>query len=389
MVAKKIKTHSLLLICIMIIAIGAVVLVACDENNEGNSSTGDVTLDELSIDTLKPLLAFAVNSVEYNSEKCGSFVLANLKHMIEDNYFGAGFQCYLYVFGGDVTDGDSIFYILTYDSEQSAVNAVDTVKNYFHCVEESTEFPVFQDGNKIYLQKDRSYFENIVMKSTFVDGSIPSKQLQFIEHGLNTLKKQSFDEFAISYSNYKTGTDLEISISKGNLHTIYDVEHYNPEHHDADIARKELLIGTLYTEDSSFEIEDGFLYSYFSYIPGFHYTESYDGQNYILASYNSADDNINLSIPDKYKSKPVICIDSGAFANCTGLTSVIIPDSVTSIYKYAFYGCDNLTHITFQGTKTQWQEIKKTSDWYGDSDEHKDLVIHCTDGNLDKDGNEI
>lgn len=40
-----------------------------------------------------------------------------------------------------------------------------------------------------------------------------------------------------------------------------------------------------------------------------------------------------------------ISIDHSAFRNRTGLTSVIIPDSVTSIADYAFYGCRGLTSV--------------------------------------------
>jgi len=44
----------------------------------------------------------------------------------------------------------------------------------------------------------------------------------------------------------------------------------------------------------------------------------------------------------------VTSIGAGAF-NYTGLTSVTIPDSVTSIGDYAFLNCKNLTRVTFQG----------------------------------------
>jgi len=39
-------------------------------------------------------------------------------------------------------------------------------------------------------------------------------------------------------------------------------------------------------------------------------------------------------------------IGQSAFYNCTGLTSITIPNSVTTIYQEAFYGC-GLTSVTF------------------------------------------
>ena len=38
-------------------------------------------------------------------------------------------------------------------------------------------------------------------------------------------------------------------------------------------------------------------------------------------------------------------IGDGAFEDCSGLTSITIPDSVTSIGAYAFYGCSGLTSL--------------------------------------------
>ena len=50
----------------------------------------------------------------------------------------------------------------------------------------------------------------------------------------------------------------------------------------------------------------------------------------------------------------VTSIGSYAFRYCTGLTSITIPDSVTSIGDSAFYGCSRLTSVTFE----------KTSGWF-------------------------
>ena len=45
------------------------------------------------------------------------------------------------------------------------------------------------------------------------------------------------------------------------------------------------------------------------------------------------------------KGDSVTCIGYNAFANCTGLESIEIPDSITSILKHAFYNCTSLKSV--------------------------------------------
>lgn len=45
-------------------------------------------------------------------------------------------------------------------------------------------------------------------------------------------------------------------------------------------------------------------------------------------------------------------IENRAFTNCKGLTEVVIPDSITNIREWVFSGCENLTNITIPDSVT-------------------------------------
>ncbi len=59
-----------------------------------------------------------------------------------------------------------------------------------------------------------------------------------------------------------------------------------------------------------------------------------------------------LKIPATIEGKTVTSIGDKAFAECTSLTSITIPDGVASIGEAAFYGCANLTSITIPDSVT-------------------------------------
>ncbi len=72
-------------------------------------------------------------------------------------------------------------------------------------------------------------------------------------------------------------------------------------------------------------------------------------------------------------------LDMYLFWDCANLTGVTIPATITDIETYVFDGCDNLTEITFGGTVSEWNAIKKSSNWKGD---HGPLTVRCSNGTV-------
>ena len=63
-------------------------------------------------------------------------------------------------------------------------------------------------------------------------------------------------------------------------------------------------------------------------------------------------------IPDSLEGVPVGAIGPGAFADCSQITGLTIPTSVTQIGDGAFSGCSSLSVVNYSGTKAQWDEIQ-------------------------------
>ena len=74
-------------------------------------------------------------------------------------------------------------------------------------------------------------------------------------------------------------------------------------------------------------------------------------------------------------------IKNYAFFGATCLTSVTIHNGVTSIGRYSFSGCSGLTEIVYGGTRTQWYVITFGTNWNSNTGEY---VIHCSNGDITK-----
>ena len=77
------------------------------------------------------------------------------------------------------------------------------------------------------------------------------------------------------------------------------------------------------------------------------------GSSYIqYGSFRNCSNLTSITIPNSVTS-----IGRYAFYQCSNLTSITIPNSVTSIGQYAFYNCSNLTSVYYKGNSSQWSSI--------------------------------
>lgn len=85
--------------------------------------------------------------------------------------------------------------------------------------------------------------------------------------------------------------------------------------------------------------------------PLFDFAFTTDNTAVIVTNYKYKGTAADVTIPSRYKGKPVTMIDHAAFHN-SAVTSVTIPDSVTSIHDSAFAYCSSLTNISIPNSVT-------------------------------------
>ena len=94
------------------------------------------------------------------------------------------------------------------------------------------------------------------------------------------------------------------------------------------------------------------------YIPASLKSVNVTGGNILYGAFYNCSGLTSIDIPDD-----ITKIGSNAFYNCSNLTSIVVPKSVTNIDSGAFSGCSSLWHVLYTGTEAQWNNITITGNW--------------------------
>ena len=78
----------------------------------------------------------------------------------------------------------------------------------------------------------------------------------------------------------------------------------------------------------------------------------------------------------------VTSIGECSFCDYSNLILITIPNSVTTIKNCAFQSCENLTDINYLETIEEWNSIELNEGRNGWNYESPEITVHCTDGNI-------
>lgn len=87
----------------------------------------------------------------------------------------------------------------------------------------------------------------------------------------------------------------------------------------------------------------------------------------------------NVIIPDEIDNMSVVSLNEEAFMN-SNITTISLPNSITSLGNRVFANCTNLTQIIFRGTISEWENITKPDNWRENMNNY--LSIVCSDGRI-------
>ncbi len=141
------------------------------------------------------------------------------------------------------------------------------------------------------------------------------------------------------------------------------------------------FVGASRTASNGYNQVFGYIFGYITYK-----NTLYSGSTRVTCQYYNYSGNdvifYHYYIPSSLRSVRITGdIPYQAFNDYWGLESVTIGSGVKSIGDEAFLKCSGLTEIIFEGTSSEWYNLKKGTDW---DYETGNYTVYCTNGEIKK-----
>lgn len=213
--------------------------------------------------------------------------------------------------------------------KQAYINTVETVCNGFRYTGETFEY----DGNDYYL------WENIIENYSGDINYILTDTLDFTGKSLEEDVDIDYcpfvyilnEDYEVFYDNEEKSDYLLVAVRSGSATTLVSTTNIFTEMEIDGVAQPSVVD------------------SYTFKAPGEHTVKYTLADPTVIATdfFTECTDLTSVTIPDS-----VTYIGDNAFGGCTGITSIIIPNSVTSIDESAFDGCSGLTSVIIPNSVT-------------------------------------
>jgi len=208
-----------------------------------------------------------------------------------------------------------------YDSRNNCNAIIETVSNTLIVGCQNTDIP-----NSVKTIGNFAFYNCIGLTSITIPNSVNTiGNYAFYTYELKNVKCLATTPPSISNDSFYSYSNTTLTVPR-NCYSLYRAAEYWNE------------FSTIIEIPYDFEIN------------GIYYAIS--GSNTVMVTYrdtgyNSYSGNVIIpsSITYNNEAYAVTAIGNNAFYNCSGLTSITIPNSVTTIGSSAFYGCTGLTYV--------------------------------------------